>query len=109
MFLKSLPLEALGAVPGEEDLILFCGKWSVKRLSVFGTRWPACQASPLRLMVRFCGTAQVSTSTIPRMEAELAVLFGHPVGLVEEAEMVFSDNPILRQRALASARTLFRV
>ncbi|MEX0781789.1 MAG: hypothetical protein WD557_04000 [Dehalococcoidia bacterium] len=106
---ESLPPEFLAVAPPAEALLAFCSKWRVDELSVWGrTTYYGDADQPIRMVVRFRKTAAVSSFMILHMEEQLSASFGRGVQLMEEAEVTFSANLILRQRVLASARTLYR-
>jgi hypothetical protein len=109
VYVEWLPPEFLAVAPPADELLAFCVKWRVHKLSVWGrTTYHDDADQPFRMIVRFRRIATVSSFMILQMEEQLSASFGRGVQLMEEAEVTFSANVILRQRVLTSAYTLYR-
>jgi hypothetical protein len=92
-----------------ERLVVFCSKWKVTELALFGSvlREDFGPESDVDVLVTFTPTAEWSLFDETRMEEELAALFGCRVDLVSRRAIEHSENWIRREAILTSAETVY--
>lgn len=106
---EPLPASISFTLPPAAELTKFCRKWRVRELAVYGHAL-ATKLNPdvpLEVMIGFWNRSQWLTTDLTRMRDALAGMLGHPVKLIERAEVDVSQNPILRQRIYRSIKTLY--
>ncbi len=89
-----------------DELAELCRRWRISELAVFGSaaRGEVQPASDVDLLVRFHADEHWSTLDLAKLIIELEYLFGRPVDLVEEKNLV---NPFKRQAILSDRRILY--
>jgi len=93
----------------EEDLAVFCQKWAIEELALFGSALRADfgPQSDIDVLVTFRDDAAWSLLDHIQMEAELAELLGREVDLITRKAVERSHNPLRRREILNSARTFY--
>jgi hypothetical protein len=98
-------------LPGRLDfyrdrLSLFCGKWNVKELAVFGSflRGDSRPDSDVDILVSFDRNAHRDLFDLVAMQDELQVIFGRNVDLVEKEGL---RNPIRRAAILENCQVIY--
>lgn len=92
-----------------ERLTLFCHKWKITELSVFGSalRDDFGPDSDVDLLATFAPEARWSLLDLAEMQEELAGVFGREVDLVAREAVEGSENYLRRRRVLDSLETLY--
>ena len=87
----------------------FCQKWEVNEFALFGSvlRDDFDQSSDVDVLITFAPKARPTLFTLAQMEAELEVLFGRRVDLVERRGMEQCDNPYVRDPVMHSAKVIY--
>jgi len=93
------------AIP-EEEIIIFCHKWMVRELALFGSalRQDFTSQSDLDILISFSEKAQWSLAEMVEMKAELQQIFCREIDLVE-AEAI--RNPFRRKEILGKKEVLY--
>ncbi len=93
----------------DEQLDLFCRRWAVAELSLFGSalREDFGPASDVDVLVTFLPEAQWSLLDHVQMEMELADLLGREVDLLSRRAVESSRNPLRRREILETARIVY--
>jgi len=88
-----------------ENLNIFCQRYQVRRLSLFGSvlRDDFRPDSDVDVLVQFDPGARVSFMTLGKMQRELATIFQRPVDLVPQDGL----KPVIREEVLASAQEVY--
>lgn len=88
------------------DLELFCRRWRVRELSLFGSavREELTPESDLDILISFEDAAPWSLWDLISMRDELSTMFGRPVDLVEKEGL---RNPFRRERILNSRKVIY--
>ena len=92
-----------------KDLSLFCKRWKVHEFAVFGSvlREDFQPESDIDVLVSFRPSAEWGLFDHVQMQAELESLFGRQVDLVTRRALEQTQNHILRERILNSAKIIF--
>lgn len=101
--------EGGAASPRPEQLAMFCEKWNVSGMWLFGSaaRGEAGPESDVDIMVSFAADAHPTLFDLDHMEEELATLLGTRVDLVSRDSVEQSENWIRRDSMLRDARPLY--
>jgi predicted nucleotidyltransferase len=93
----------------EEQLDLFCQRWAIAELSLFGSalREDFGPNSDLDMLVTFLPEARWSLLDHVQMEMELAELLGREVDLITRRAVERSRNPLRRREILETAQVLY--
>ncbi|MCL4492003.1 MAG: nucleotidyltransferase family protein [Nitrospirae bacterium] len=93
----------------KDKLDVFCQKWKVRELSLFGSvlRGDFNAESDIDVLVTFSNDADRTLFDLVRMENELKEIFGRPVDLVSRRGIEMSRNYIRRKAILGSAETVY--
>ena len=93
----------------EKDLALFCQRWKVVELALFGSvlRADFGQDSDVDVLVTFTPGARWSLFDLVKMEAELEHLIGRKVDLVEKQALMDSPNYLRRNYILRGAEVIY--
>ena len=88
-----------------ENLDVFCRRYQVRRLSLFGSvlRDDFQADSDVVVLVQFDPEARVSFMTLGKMQRELATIFQRPVDLIPQDGL----KPVIREEVLASAQEVY--
>jgi uncharacterized protein len=99
-FVESIP---------QEDIIRFCRRWKVRELALFGSvlRTDFKPESDVDVLVSFHGTANWGLFDHVQMRLDLESIFQRKVDLVTRRALEQSQNNILRQRILNTAKVIF--
>jgi uncharacterized protein len=102
-------MSALAVELPRDTVELFCQKWKIRELALFGSavRGDFGPDSDLDFLVTFAEDARWSLLDVIGAEQELADLVGRPVDLVERSTVEQSQNWIRKQSILESARTIY--
>ena len=94
-----------------DKIVLFCSKWLVCELSLFGSvlRDDFDATSDIDVLVSFSEDAHPTLFTLARMRNELIQIFGREVDLLTKRGMEMSRNYIRKKTILDSARTIYVV
>lgn len=92
-----------------EDLKLFCRRWGVAEMALFGSvlRSDFGPESDLDFLISFEPTAHRSLFDLVQMEDELETLTGREVDLLTRRAIERSANYIRREAILSTARPIF--
>ena len=87
-------------------LSLFCRKWNVKELAIFGSflRADVLPDSDVDILVSFDGNTHRDLFDLVAMRDELQEIFGRAVDLVEKEGM---RNPIRREAILRNCQVIY--
>lgn len=87
----------------------YCSKWKITELSLFGSvlRADFQPGSDIDVLVSFADDAHWSLFDLVNAQAELAVILGRPVDLVERRAVERSENYIRRRHILDSAERVY--
>ena len=98
-FVESIP---------QEEIRRFCQRWRVHELAVFGSALRADfrPDSDVDVLVSFHGSAHWGLFDHVQMRLELEAIFKRKVDLVTRRALEQSQNRLLRQHILNSARTI---
>ena len=93
----------------EEEIRLFCQRWQVAELAIFGSvlRLDFRPDSDLDLLARFTPGAQWSAFDHARMEQELREILHREVDLVTRLAVEETPNPNRREAILRTARLVY--
>ena len=93
----------------DEPLNLFCRRWAIAELSLFGSalREDFGPTSDVDILVTFLPEAQWSLLDHVQMEMELAELLGREVDLLTRRAVESSHNPMRRREILETAQTVY--
>ncbi|UYN97905.1 MAG: nucleotidyltransferase family protein [Enhydrobacter sp.] len=93
-------------LPDPEAVAVFCRRWQIKELSLFGSmaRGEAGPASDADVLVAFQPGEHWDLWDMVDMREELAGLFGRPVDVVVDGAV---KNPVRRQAILRDKRPLY--
>ena len=91
---------------GHDKLSLFCRKWKILELSLFGSilRDDFSPASDVDFLVTFSSDADWSLLDHAAMEEELSLLLGRKADLVNRRAVERSPNWVRRRAILGSAQ-----
>jgi predicted nucleotidyltransferase len=92
-----------------ENIVVFCRKWKVRRMWLFGSvlREDFGPESDVDVMVEFAPEAMWSLLDLVGAEQEMSVIMGRQVDLIERQCVEQSANWIRRRHILENARTLY--
>lgn len=84
----------------------FCQKWKVRELSLFGSvlRHDFSPDSDVDVMVELAPDSTVSLFEWVDMKAELEVLFGRPVDMLEKTSL---RNPFRKQTVMGTRQVMY--
>ena len=93
----------------EHEIAEFCRKWKIRQLGVFGSalRDDFRPDSDLDLVAAFAPDADWGLLDHIQMQAELQHLFNRKVDFISRRALEQSQNWLLRDEILRTARTLF--
>ena len=92
-----------------EALRLFCGKWKIRELSVFGSilRDDFSADSDIDLLADFDDNAEWDLCALLNMRDELGDMFGRRVDLLTRAGVEGSGNILLKRQILSNLESLY--
>ncbi len=92
-----------------ERIAEFCGKWSIREFSFFGSvvRDDFGPESDIDVLVTFASEARHTLFDLVDMEGELRALFGRDVDLVSRRGIESSRNPLRKAAILESAEAVY--
>jgi predicted nucleotidyltransferase len=92
-----------------KDIALFCKRWKIREFAVFGSvlRDDFRPESDIDVLVTFDQSAEWSLFDHVQMRNELETLLGRKVDLVTRRALEQTQNHILRERILNSAKIIF--
>lgn len=92
-----------------KDIVLFCKRWKIREFAVFGSvlRDDFKPESDVDVLVTFSQTAEWGLFDHVQMRNELEFLLGRKVDLVTRRALEQTQNQILRERILNSAKVIF--
>ena len=92
-----------------EQIEIFCRKWGISDLSLFGSvlREDFRPDSDIDVLVRFAPEVKHGLFNLVRMRNELEEIFGRDVDLISRRGVEASRNHIRRKTILDSARTIY--
>lgn len=92
-----------------KDIALFCKRWKIREFAVFGSvlRDDFKPESDVDVLVTFSQTAEWGLFDHVQMRNELESLLGRKVDLVTRRALEQTQNQILRERILNSAKVIF--
>lgn len=92
-----------------ERLALFCKRWQVSELALFGSvlRDDFGPESDIDVLIGFRKEARHTLFDLVDMEEELKAIFDRKVDLVERAGIEQSRNHLRRKNILRSAETIY--
>ncbi|MDP2897515.1 MAG: nucleotidyltransferase family protein [bacterium] len=93
----------------QERLAVFCRRWKIAELALFGSvlRDDFAADSDVDVLVRFMSDAKHGLFDLVRMQEELKDILGREVDLVERSAIEKSRNYIRRKAILSSAETIY--
>ncbi len=93
----------------DEQLDLFCRRWAIAELSLFGSalREDFGPESDVDILVTFLPEAQWSLLDHVQMEMELAELLGREVDLLTRRAVEASQNQLRRREILETAQIVY--
>jgi len=99
-FVESLP---------QEDIVRFCRRWKVRELALFGSalRTDFKPESDVDVLVSFHGSANWGLFDHVQMRLDLEAIFKRKVDLVTRRALEQSQNGLLRERILNTAKVIF--
>ena len=99
-FIESIP---------QKEIHRFCRRWKVRELAVFGSalRVDFKPESDVDVLASFDGSAQWGLFDHVQMRLELEDIFKRKVDLVTRRALQQSQNGLLRDNILNTARTIF--
>ena len=99
-FIESIP---------HEDIRRFCRTWKVHELAVFGSALRADfrPDSDVDMLISFHGSAHWGLFDHVQMRLDLEAIFKRKVDLVTRRAVEQSQNGLLRENILNTARTIF--
>lgn len=92
-----------------EDIIRFCQRWKVRELALFGSALRADfkPESDVDVLVSFDGSANWGLFDHVQMRLDLESIFKRKVDLVTRRALEQSQNGLLRERILNTAKVIF--
>lgn len=92
-----------------KDISLFCKHWKIREFAVFGSvlRDDFKPESDVDVLVTFSQTAEWGLFDHVQMRNELESLIGRKVDLITRRALEQTQNQILRERILNSAKVIF--
>ncbi len=101
-------MKANVTIPNEQ-LAVFCRKWQVAELALFGSvlRDDFRPDSDVDVLVRFFPDARYGLFDLVRMQEEMKGIWGREVDLIERSAIEKSRNYIRRKAILSSAETVY--
>jgi hypothetical protein len=99
----------LGISVDQEDIAVFCRRWSIVELAFFGSvlRDDFRPDSDVDILVSFLPDATPTLFDMVRMQRELEAIVGRKVDLVSRQGIEASRNPIRKQNILHSAQVIY--
>lgn len=93
----------------EQEIVAFCDRWQVSKLSLFGSvlRDDFRPDSDIDVMVEFLAIARPSFASLDTMRTELEVLFEREVDLITHRGIQASQNYLRRNEILSSAQVIY--
>ncbi len=106
---EPLPQHLGFALPDPGALTLFCRKYRLKELAIWGHALePAYpKDAAIEVMIGYGNSRQWVRVTSDQMSVLLTDLFGRECKVLERPEVDVSENPILRRRFFRSVKTLY--
>ena len=101
--------DLIAAIPMDK-IAGFCHRWRIRELALFGSalREDFCPDSDLDILVTFADDADWGLFDHVQMQQELQALLQRGVDLISRRALERSQNWLLRQEILGTARMLFR-
>ena len=92
-----------------KDIALFCKRWKIREFAVFGSilRDDFKPESDVDVLVTFGQSAEWGLFDHVQMQNELEALLGRKVDLVTRRALEQTQNNILRERIMNSAKVIF--
>ena len=92
-----------------KDIALFCKRWKIREFAVFGSvlRDDFKPESDVDVLVTFSQNAEWGLFDHVKMRNELESLLSRKVDLVTRRALEQTQNHILRERILSSAKVIF--
>jgi uncharacterized protein len=99
-FIESIP---------QQEMIRFCQRWRVHELALFGSSLRADfkPESDVDVLVSFKETANWGLFDHVQMRLDLAAIFHRKVDLVTRRALEQTQNSLLRERILETAKVIF--
>jgi predicted nucleotidyltransferase len=93
----------------KEKIVVFCRRWEITELSLFGSilRDDFRPDSDIDVLVTFAAGAKWTIDDLLQMKEALEALLGHPVDLVEKDLVETSENYIRRKHILNHKEILY--
>jgi predicted nucleotidyltransferase len=93
----------------QEDIVRFCRRWKVRELALFGSalRTDFKPESDVDVLVSFHGSANWGLFDHVQMRLDLEAIFKRKVDLVTRRALEQSQNGLLRERILNTAKVIF--
>lgn len=93
----------------QEEIILFCQKWQIREFALFGSvvNNEFKPESDIDVLVSFNEKANWGLFDHTQMRLDLEEIFKRKVDLVTRRALEQSQNDILRERILTSAKTIY--
>ena len=93
----------------QDSVALFCRKWSIAELALFGSvlRDDFRPDSDVDVLVTFAPDTHWGFEQMLDMKAELGVLLGRPIDLVEKQLIDESPNYLRRKHILTHMETIY--
>jgi uncharacterized protein len=93
----------------QKDIVRFCRRWKVRELALFGSalRTDFKSESDVDVLISFHSSADWGLFDRVRMRLDLEAIFRRKVDLVTRRALDQSQNGLLRERILNSARVIF--
>jgi len=102
-------LVQISRLPDAAQIALFCERWQISELSLFGSvlRDDFRLDSHIDVLVTFRAGQQRSLTTVEQMQTESETLFRRKVDLIPRDSLERSPNYLLRQEILSTARSIY--
>jgi predicted nucleotidyltransferase len=99
-FIESIP---------QKNILLFCQRWQIRELALFGSALRADfkSESDVDVLVSFSEKADWSLFDHVQMRLDLEAIFKRKVDLVTRRALDQSQNQLLRERILKTAKVVF--
>jgi uncharacterized protein len=92
-----------------KDIALFCRRWKIREFAVFGSilREDFKPESDVDVLISFSSSAEWGLFDHVQMRTQLESLLGRRVDLVTRRALEQTQNNILRERIMNSAKVIF--